>query len=250
VPSSTDRMGAGVAAVVVAGGSGLRMGDAARGVRKQYATLDGEPVLGWSIRAFMEHPSVAQVVVVLPAEDLEQPPQWLEASGAALVAGGLRRSDSVRHGLGALHPAASVVLVHDGARPFVGAELIDRVVAAAAAGPVIPGIRATDTLKEVDPQGYITRTVDRDRIWHAQTPQAFPIRLLAEAHRRAAEEAWNVTDDAALCERMGERVRMVHGDPDNIKITVPRDLELARLIAAELRARARASSRSSSYHAK
>jgi 2-C-methyl-D-erythritol 4-phosphate cytidylyltransferase len=239
-----------VAAVVVAGGAGLRMGAATRGVRKQYATLEGEPVLAWSVRALVEHPRVGRVVAVLPPEDLEQPPEWLVATGAALVAGGARRSDSVRLGLGALPAGTGLVLVHDGARPFVSADLIDRVIAAAAAGPVIPGTRATDTLKEVDAQGYISRTIDRAWVWHAQTPQAFPFALLLDAHRRAAEGGWDVTDDASLCERSGERVRMVDGDPDNIKITVPRDLELARVIARERRDRAPGGSRVSPHHTK
>ena len=224
-PDSAPR----VAALVVAAGAGARMG---AGVPKQYLELVGEPVLAWAVRAFTEHAGVAETVVVLPAADALHPPAWLRHPGVRVAAGGAERSDSVRSGLALLDERTDIVLVHDGARPFVRRGLIDRVIDAARGGPAIAALRATDTLKEVGADGFIVATLDRSRVWQAQTPQGFPRSLLAEAHERAAREGWAATDDAMLCERLGIRVRVVEGDPDNLKITRPADLEVARAIAA------------------
>jgi 2-C-methyl-D-erythritol 4-phosphate cytidylyltransferase len=237
--SSPDPMR--VAAVVVAGGEGLRMGGAAGAPRKQYARLLDEPVLCWAVRPFTEHARVGRVVVVLPAADLSSPPAELSGLEVALVAGGSTRTDSVRNGLAALPEDTELVLIHDAARPFVTAALIDRVIAGADGAAVIPALRATDTLKEVDGDGAVVATLDRERIWHAQTPQAFPFRALLAAHADAEREGWKATDDAGLFERVGARVRVVEGDPENLKITRPLDLEMARLIAARRRAAGRAS---------
>lgn len=226
-----------IAAVIVAGGSGTRMG-AARGARKQYLDLAGEPVLSWAVRAFAEHPAISQVVVVLPADDAHAPPRWLKALGVDVAAGGVRRSDSVRNGLEAIAGDTDLVLVHDGARPFVSEGLIDRVIGHAAEGAAIPALRATDTLKEVDSEGYVVGTIDRTHVWLAQTPQGFLFPVLLAGHRRASEEDWEITDDAAVCERMGARIRIVQGDPGNLKITHPFDLEIARAIAASRGSRA------------
>jgi 2-C-methyl-D-erythritol 4-phosphate cytidylyltransferase len=225
-----------VAAVVVAGGEGLRMRGVAGAPRKQYARLVDEPVLCWAVRPFTEHPAIGTVIVVLPADDVANPPAELLGFEVTLVAGGRTRTDSVRNGLAALPDRTELVLVHDAARPFVTAGLIDRVIAAASGTAVIPAIRATDTLKEVDEAGEVIATLDRERIWNAQTPQAFPFGALLDAHRRAEREGWKPTDDAGLFERIGARVRVVEGDPENLKITGPFDLEVARLIAARRRA--------------
>lgn len=224
------------AAVVVAGGSGRRMG-AAGGTRKQYLEIDGEPVLLRAIRPLVHHRAVEQVVVVLPADDAEQPPQWLRDLPVTLVAGGAERGDSVWNGLAAVDQGVDVVLVHDGARPFLSPEVVDRVLEAAAEGGAIAAIPATDTIKEVDQEGRVIGTADRSRLWHAQTPQGFPVAVLREAYRRARSEGWQVTDDASLCERAGVRVRVVLGAFENIKITRPSDLLLAEALARALRPR-------------
>jgi 2-C-methyl-D-erythritol 4-phosphate cytidylyltransferase len=212
--------------VVVAGGAGRRVGG---DVPKQFVEIRGRAVLQRALETFLEHPAVESVVVVLPAETVVAPPRWLASSGAVLVAGGAERSDSVRNGLQALPPGIETVLVHDGARPFVSRALVDRILAAARDGPVIPAIPVSDTVKEVDVDGRILSTPDRARLRQAQTPQAFPLALLLEAHRRAPAGA---TDDAALVERLGARVRIVEGDVENIKITRPVDLLLADALAA------------------
>ncbi|HET8654706.1 MAG TPA: 2-C-methyl-D-erythritol 4-phosphate cytidylyltransferase [Longimicrobiaceae bacterium] len=230
--SATSSPEPSVGAVIVAGGSGRRMG----GVRKQYLELAGEPVLLWSVRAFLHHPRVSVVVVVLPSDDAASPPEWLAGLPVRVAAGGAERSDSVRNGLRALDGAVEIALIHDGARPFVGREVIDRVISASREGGAVAAVRVTDTLKEVDDGGRITGTADRARLWRAQTPQGFPLRLIVNAHETAHRQGVQATDDAALCERMGHAVRVVEGAAENLKITSPDDLALAELLARRLRA--------------
>lgn len=230
--SSPDR----AAVVIVAGGSGRRMGGAGGGVRKQYLELEGEPVLLRAVRPFLKHPEICEVVVVLPPEDAAHPPAWLADLPVRLAAGGAERADSVWNGLQALPGTVATVLVHDGARPFVSAGVIDRVLDAAREGPAIAAVRATDTVKEVDEAGRIVRTLDRARLWQAQTPQGFPLAVLRAAHAGARRDGVSATDDAMLCEHAGIAVRVVEGDYDNIKITRESDLPVAQALARRLRA--------------
>lgn len=225
---ATPRFGA----VVVAAGAGRRF--AADGIRKQYRELCGKPLLLWSLDVFLAHPAIVASAVVLPAEDVDHPPDWLLELPVVRIAGGAERADSVRNGIQALERVADAVLVHDGARPLVSRGLLDRLISAAAIGSVVPGVRVTDTLKQVDEGGLIEGTADRERLRAVQTPQAFPTRLLLECHRRAAEEGFRPTDDAALLERYGFPVRVVEGDPMNIKVTTPHDFVLAELLARRL----------------
>ncbi len=218
------------AAVLPAGGAGLRMGGG--GARKQYRDLGGEPILLRALRPFVEHPRVAWVIVVVPPGDAEAPPFRLP-DGVAVVVGGAERSDSVRKGLEAVPVDAEVVVIHDAARPLVTAGVIDRTLAAVGPGTgAIAALPVTDTLKRVEGDTIVT-TVERQGLWRAQTPQAFPRDMIVDAHRRAAEEGFLATDDAALVERYGGRVVVVEGDQRNLKITRPEDLRLAeRLLEA------------------
>ncbi len=222
------------AAVVVAGGAGRRMGGS---VRKQYLVLDGEPVLLRAVRPFLDHPEIATVVVVLPGADAADPPAWLASLPVGIVAGGAERGDSVRAGLAAVPADAERVLVHDGARPLLTRGVVDRVLAACGEDGAIAAVRVTDTIKEVGEDGVVAATPDRARLWQAQTPQGFPFRPLLEAYARAAAEGVAATDDAAVFERGGGRVRVVDGDPTNLKVTRPGDLPvveaLLRASAAE-----------------
>ncbi len=222
-----------MAAVIVAAGQGVRFG--VEGPRKQYRPLLGIPVLEWAIHPFLAHEAVQQVVVVLPAADVLDPPDWLAALEVDRVPGGERRSDSVRSGLEAVNPAHEFVLIHDGARPFVTAELIDRLLAASpTAEGVIPGLRSTDTLKEVSPDGFVIQTVERERYWSVQTPQLFPLRTLRSLHQRALERGVSTSDDAALMEADGRAIRVIAGDPRNLKVTTPADIPLAEYLARSL----------------
>jgi 2-C-methyl-D-erythritol 4-phosphate cytidylyltransferase len=220
------------AVVIAAGGAGRRMG----GVRKQYLELLGEPVLVHALRPFLAHPAIGWAVVALPEEDLADPPAWLPGLDPRiiLVAGGAERGDSVRLALEAVPEEAELVLVHDAARPLVERAVIDRALTAALAGVgAVAAVPLADTLKEVDAEGRITGTPDRSRFWRAQTPQAFPRRILLDTARRALADGYEATDDAALVEHYGGTVIVVEGSPANLKVTTPADIVVAESLLRE-----------------
>lgn len=226
-----------VGAIVVAAGRGARFGSE---TPKQFHLVGGVPIVLRALRSFTSHPDVAHVVLALPAEHVAHPPAFLSAFSAlcplTVVAGGSHRGDSVRAGLAALNADCVVVLVHDGARPFVERSLIDRVIVCARRGEgAVPAVPVSDTLKEVaqDDPTRIVRTRPRARLWRAQTPQAFPRAILEQAHTRAAHIGHRATDDAALVEAMGVTVRLVPDSSRNIKVTTAEDLALAEMLAAD-----------------
>jgi 2-C-methyl-D-erythritol 4-phosphate cytidylyltransferase len=202
------------------------------GVLKPFLELAGEPVLARCLRPFLARRDVEWVVVALSPGMLHSPPAWLEADPRVrLVAGGAERGESVGNALAAVPAAAEVVLVHDAARPLVTSAIIDRCVAAAAAGrSVIAAVAVADTIKVVEEDGLIRETPDRTRLRAAQTPQAFPAAVLREACRRAVEDGYTGTDDAALVARYGTSVYVVEGAPDNLKLTTAADLSLAEAL--------------------
>jgi len=210
-------------AVIVAAGSGRRLG----GEPKQFRALGTAPLLAWSCHALSRHPDISELVVVVPAEIAAAPPDWLTELCDALVEGGPTRRASVGLGIAGLSGGHETVLVHDGARPFLSAKLIGRVAEACREGPTIPGLRLTDTVKLVGEGGRVLSTLDRDRLRAAQTPQGFPLALLRELHERAARDDTDATDDACLAEAAGVPVRVVDGDPLNLKVTTRADLALA-----------------------
>ena len=218
-----------VGVVVPAAGSGQRMG----GTNKPFLELCGEPVLMRALRPFLNHPSVREVVVSLPTLHAESPPAWLIEADERIrvVAGGETRRDSVWAGLQALSGTIDVAVVHDGARPLVAPEVVGRCIDLAKSGVGgVAGVPAVDTIKEVDDDGNVVATPDRTRLWHAQTPQAFPLAMIMYAYRRALTEDYPATDDAVLVERGGGRVVMVEASGENLKITWPEDLEVGELI--------------------
>jgi 2-C-methyl-D-erythritol 4-phosphate cytidylyltransferase len=227
-----------VGVVLVAAGQGTRFGG---GLPKQYRLLQGVPVLLHALRHFTAHPEVRQVAVVVPPADAASPPEFLrEVAGGpvTLVAGGAERSDSVAAGLAALGASCEVVLVHDAARPFVSRDVIDAVIAHARRGDgAIAAVPLSDTLKEAaeDDGTRVARTVPRDRLWRAQTPQGFPRALLVSALDAARRRGLAVTDDAMLVESQGGTVRLVPDTPRNLKITTADDLALAERLAGEPR---------------
>lgn len=214
------------AAIVVAGGSGRRMGGRPP---KQFLPLGGIPVLRHALGPFIDHPGIRSVVVVLPAAEAADPPGWLADLPVSVCAGGAERGDSVRAGLAAVPGDADRILVHDAARPLVPADVVDRVFRAAAEGGAIAALPVADTIQEVDAEGVIIATPDRSRLYRAQTPQGFPGLSLAEAYRRAAAEEVEATDDAAIYARFIGPVRIVAGDERSLKITGPEDLRIAEL---------------------
>ena len=208
---------------------------------KQFLPVGGVPLLLRALRPFVSHPEVAQTVVVLAPQDAEYPPDFLTPLlGETLIitAGGRERADSVAAGLRTLRPACEVVLVHDGARPFVDRQVIDAVIAHARAGEgAIAAVPVSDTIKQAalgDPT-TIGRTVPRDGLWRAQTPQGFPRRVLEDAYERAGAEASRATDEAALVEAHGVPVRLVPDSPRNLKVTTRDDLALAEALAGAQR---------------
>ena len=214
-----------VTAIIAAGGAGRRLG---AGVPKQLLDVAGRPMLQRTVEAFTSHAEVADVIVAAPADIAAAPPDWL--AGVHVVAGGSRRQDSVANAFAAVREDAEIVLVHDAARPFVSAAVISRAIAGAAEhGAAIVAIPVSDTVKLVDPEGTgaITATLARDRVFLAQTPQAFRRDVLREAVA-VGRSGVDATDEASLAERAGHVVRVVAGDPDNVKITTARDLELAQ----------------------
>lgn len=218
----------GTAALIVAAGRGMRAGGQ---IPKQYRTIGGVPVLRRSIEAFLSHPDVDWVQVVIAPDDSNYADVAPQNNGALLapVKGGATRQESVRLGLRALAATApDRVLIHDAARPFVPAAVIARVVAALdGAEAVIPALPVPATLKAVDAEGWITGTVPRAGLQAAETPQGFRFPLILEAHDKAAAIGDDFTDDAAVAEWAGIPVRTVAGDAANLKLTTSEDIAMA-----------------------
>ena len=227
--------------LIAAAGSGRRMGASGN---KLLLPVAGRPVLAWTLEAAFSCPAISWIGLVGQAVDAEA----IEAIVAAArppcpvrwILGGDTRQESVSRGLAALPPNAEAVLIHDGARCLVEAELLNRCAAAlgeamAEGAGIIAAAPVTDTIKEVDGEGRIRATPDRSQLWAAQTPQGFGVAQLRQAHRRAAAEGWQVTDDAALFERLGWMVRVLEAPASNIKLTTPFDLEIAAAVLAARR---------------
>jgi 2-C-methyl-D-erythritol 4-phosphate cytidylyltransferase len=218
------------AAIVVAGGQGTRFGGK---VRKQYLTLEGRPILWWSLKAFENSPSVDAIVLVVPESDVarleRQVKTWRLKKARIVVAGGKSRRESVAKGLQVVPPDLKWVAVHDAVRPLVTKALIEATIAAARkVGGAIAACPSKDTVKLAAPGSLIEKTPPRESVWLAHTPQVFGRELLERAH--ASHPELTATDDAQLVELLGAPVQLVVSPPENIKVTVPSDLVLARSI--------------------
>lgn len=219
-------------AVIVAAGSATRMG----GIDKVMAQLGGEPMIRRTVRAFQDCDAVSEIVVVT-REDLILPITSLCADMPkviAVVAGGKSRQESVHLGLNALSGKVRLAAIHDGARPLVTWQVIDRVIRAANTyGAAAPAIPVKDTIKVVQ-GGVVKQTPDRSTLSAVQTPQVFDFDLLRGALKKTETEKAQVTDDCSAVERMGMAVKIVEGDERNIKVTTPLDLKIAELLLEEL----------------
>ncbi len=220
------------AVLIAASGRGRRMGGE---VKKQYLMLEGIPVLARTLDLFTRHQAVCRIAVIVPpgetgfACSLIKP--FCTLDKVIFVEGGQRRQDSVWRGLQEVSPETEMVCVHDGVRPFVTRKLFEAVLLAASrCGAAVPVIPATDTLKEISGSGMIGRTISREKVGLAQTPQIFRRRLLFEAYRKAQICGVEATDDAALLELLGVEICAVAGSISNIKITNPQDLALAEIL--------------------
>ena len=218
-------------AVIVAAGSATRMG----GIDKVMANLGGEPMIVRTVRAFQNCDAIASIVIVT-REDLIRPISDLcrdMKKVAAVVAGGKSRQESVHLGLNALPKGTKLAAVHDGARPLVSWQVIDRVVRAANTyGAAAPAIPVKDTIKVVEGR-LVKETPDRSSLMAVQTPQVFDFDLLRGALRKAEEDGAQVTDDCSAVERTGMRIKIVEGDERNLKVTTPMDLKIAELLLEE-----------------
>ncbi|WP_407153994.1 bifunctional 2-C-methyl-D-erythritol 4-phosphate cytidylyltransferase/2-C-methyl-D-erythritol 2,4-cyclodiphosphate synthase [Bradyrhizobium sp. STM 3557] len=222
------------AAILVAAGRGLRAGS---GGPKQYRNVGGRAVIHRALAAFSGHPEIAIVQPVVNPDDMAVFNAAVsDLRHAAPVNGGATRQASVLAGLEALAPhRPDIVLIHDAARPFVSADVISRaIVAASRTGAAIPVVAVTDTIKQVTESGDVTATPERATLRIAQTPQTFKFDVILDAHRRAARERSDFTDDAAIAEWAGLTVTTFEGDVANMKLTTPEDFvrEEARLAAA------------------
>jgi 2-C-methyl-D-erythritol 4-phosphate cytidylyltransferase/2-C-methyl-D-erythritol 2,4-cyclodiphosphate synthase len=228
-----------VSAILAAGGRGARMGAS---VPKQLLMLGGRSILQRSFDTLEAHDSISEIIVALPHELAAAPPAFLKSARKTvrIVDGGERRQDSVAKAFSRVSADADYVLIHDAARPFATPALITRVIDAASSGPgvsAIAALRASDTVKQVTGEGNalpsVSRTLARDTIYLAQTPQVFSRQSLEHAIAQADASA-EATDEAALVERAGHPIKVVDGEPANIKITTDRDLRIAESMVGQL----------------
>ena len=217
-----------VSAIIAAGGRSLRFGGAHP---KQLVAVGGRTLLERTVALFLSHPRVDEVIVALPPELVADPPECVRGAPAKplrIIAGGPRRQDSVANAFGAIADQSELVVIHDAARPFASADLVERTIGAAAeSGAAIAATAARDTVKQAE-RGLIRATLPRTTIFLAQTPQAFRRDVLRDA-LRSTEDA---TDEAELAERAGHFVRVIEGETTNIKITTQDDIAVADAIAA------------------
>ena len=218
-------------AVIVAAGSASRMG----GIDKVMAPLNGEPMIARTVRAFQNCDAISEIVVVT-RQDLILPITSLCAQMdkvQAVVAGGSSRQESVHLGLNALSGKCKLAAIHDGARPLISWQVIDRVVRAANTyGAAAPAIPVKDTIKVVQ-GGVVKETPDRASLQAVQTPQVFDFDILRGALKKAKQDGAQVTDDCSAVERIGLTVKIVEGEERNLKVTTPLDLKIAQLLLEE-----------------
>ncbi|HZR45588.1 MAG TPA: 2-C-methyl-D-erythritol 4-phosphate cytidylyltransferase [Candidatus Manganitrophaceae bacterium] len=238
-------------AVIPAAGRGERMGSK---TRKQFLALCGRPVIVHTLSIFQKSPFIDDILCVASKEDQPFLERLIAEHGLTkvkrILPGGERRQDSVQVAIEYLEREGrpdDIVLVHDGVRPLVPPELIERVAREAyKSGGAVAALPVTDSLKEVSADGIIEKSVAREKIWSMQTPQAFRLSLLIEACRKAAGDGFYGTDEAMLVERIGVPIRCIQGSSENIKITTPSDLKIAELLLSSRSASDRGADRVSS----
>lgn len=218
--------------IIVAAGMGSRMN---AGINKQFLTLRDEPILTHTLRVFDKHQGIDEIILVLREDEISYVTEFIIKANrmvkiSHIVTGGEERTDSVENGLKKIEHDG-IVLIHDGARPFVTEEEISSVIdAVEVKGAAVLGTPATNTMKLVDSKGMVTRTLDRNAIWNVLTPQAFRVSLIKKGFEMKADVLETVWDDAMLVELLGEQVSVIHGSYENIKITTPTDMIIAESI--------------------
>jgi len=225
-------------AIILAGGAGKRMGTA---TNKQFLLIDNKPIIVHTLQIFEECRAVDGIYLVVNQKDLPTiQEEILETYHfnkiLKLVIGGRLRQDSVRNGLEAIENPCDIVIIHDGARPFVSPSFIDKgIFLMEMFDAVIPALPVKDTIKDVSKDGFVQKTLERDSLWHVQTPQTFKYDLITKAYREGVAKKLYGYDDATFLEHMGKKVKVIEGSPYNIKITTPEDLIIARGMLSQLK---------------
>lgn len=222
-----------VVALVAAAGQGKRMGAQCN---KQFLAIGDRPVLAWTLQVFQGCPMLDNIIVIASPGEEEYCRQEIVAKYnfnkvKQVITGGLERQDSIYNGLRALSNGAEIVVIHDGARPLVTLDLIDKSITEARNhGAAIVAVKVKDTIKLGDNQEMVDKTLNRSMLWQVQTPQTFKYSLIMEAYQNALNKGIAGTDDASLVEALGNPVKLINGSYENLKITTPEDLEIAEAI--------------------
>ena len=222
-------------AVIVAGGKGTRM---ASDIKKQYLELNGKAVLAHTIDQFENCPMIDEIIIVTGADEVKYCTEhiWKKYGFSkikSVVPGGKERQDSVYNGLLGISPSTQIVLIHDGARPLIRREQIEASIEGALeTGACVVGVPIKDTVKICDQNQIILETPSRDTLWAVQTPQTFRYDWILQAYQEGIKNNLQVTDDAMMVEALGYPVKMIKGYYDNIKITTPEDLVIAKSMMA------------------
>ncbi|MEW6713790.1 MAG: 2-C-methyl-D-erythritol 4-phosphate cytidylyltransferase [Nitrospirota bacterium] len=221
-------------AIVPAAGIGRRFDGT---VRKTFVALNGIPLLIHTLKRLQDNAAISEIIPVLKEEDIEKWSEAIDSHGLSkvkkVVPGGRERQDSVYNALKILKDE-SLILIHDGVRPLFSARLVERLVNEINGfDGIIPALPVKDTVKVIDTEGVVISTEDRGKLQAVQTPQAFPLRVIKEAYERAYADGFHATDDSALVERIGGRVKVIEGSPFNIKVTTQEDLEMVQYLIRE-----------------
>jgi 2-C-methyl-D-erythritol 4-phosphate cytidylyltransferase len=226
-----------VTAIIVGAGEGKRIGGP---VSKTFLALAGRPVVLRTLDRFFSTRSVEKVILVVAEKDIRRSQELIQSDPNLchrpwlLQAGGASRQESVRHGLEKLSSECDIVAIHDGARPFISAALIDRCVdEACRVGAAVIGVPVRDTIKLISEDHWVKATPARNTLWEIQTPQAFRKEVIVEAHNRGRGQVIEATDDAMLVEQMGQPVFLLEGERTNLKITIPEDILWAEALLRE-----------------
>lgn len=225
-------------AIILAGGAGKRMGTS---TNKQFLLLDNKPIIVHTLQTFEECRAVDVIYLVVNQKDLpiiqeEILETYRFTKVTKLVMGGRLRQDSVRNGLEAIDDPCDVVIIHDGARPFVTPSFIEKgIYLMEMFDAIIPALPVKDTVKVISKEGFVVKTLERDLLWYVQTPQTFKYEIVLKAYRDGMAKKLCGYDDATFLEFLGKKVKVIEGSPYNIKITTPEDLVIARGVLSELK---------------
>lgn len=219
--------------VIVSAGKGTRMESR---VNKVYLNLEGKKIIERTLQEFEDCDTVDEIILVVNQRDMIYCETEIVGKNSysklkEIVAGGEKRQDSVYNGLKKISALAEVVLIHDGARPLVTMDIMERsILDAYKYGAITVGVPVKDTIKVVEKDGVVAETLERNKLWNIQTPQGFRREIIEEAYEKAITSGFEATDDAMIAEMAGYKVKIVHGSYENIKITTPEDMAIAEAI--------------------